>query len=299
MISVNKIRQLIEKEDEGPTLDYKEDLNLQTDGNKAQFVKDVLSLANSGEVAHIITGVEDGTRKLLDIKTSHKAEQLNDILKGKCDPSLGVEYAERSILGHRVGVVEVFGENLPYIVAVADRFGGALSSDPQNKFYIERGTVFVRNFNKNEGASRASLDKMYKVKYVTLEADLKLSHEVSVKPLDDLKEVDIKFYMTNTGEVLATDTYVWMQFKNVKEIVRCKSGWNNISSANANIPTISRTFPTPVVRPVRYDCSGVVVKVVRNIQQIEARVIMGAINMRTREGAYAIPIKESDKSENV
>lgn len=292
MISVNKIRQLIEKEDEGPTLDYKEDLNLQTDGNKAQFVKDVLSLANSGEVAHIITGVEDGTRKLLDIKTSHKAEQLNDILKGKCDPSLGVEYAERSILGHRVGVVEVSGENPPYVVAVADRFGGALSSDPQNKFYIERGTVFVRNFNKNEGASRADLDKMYKVKYVILQADLQLSHEVSVKPSDGLIQVDIEFFLENLGEVLATDTVLWMQFKNIKKIVRCKGSWKNQSKINNNIPTVQLAIPNPLVRPVQLNCDGVVVTVDKDIEQIEARVVIGATNTKTIDRSYVIPLKQ-------
>ena len=77
MISLTKIRQLIEKEDEGPTLDYKEELNLEKEGDKAQFVKDILSLANSGQTTHIIIGVEDGTRKLVGIKTTHKAEQLN------------------------------------------------------------------------------------------------------------------------------------------------------------------------------------------------------------------------------
>ena len=293
MINVSKIRQLIEKDDEGPTLDYKEDLNLQTDGHKAQFVKDVLSLANSGEVAHIIIGVEDGTRKLLDIKTSHKAEQLNDILKGKCDPSLTVEYAERTILGHRVGVVEVFGENRPYIVAVPDRFGGALSSHPQDKFYIERGTVFVRKFNKNDGASRADLDKMYQIKYVTLQADLQLSHQVSVKPSEDLIQADITFSLENLGEALATDTYVWIQFKNIIEIVQCKGDWRDISNFNQNIPTASMVRQVPVVRPVKNNCAGVVVKVGSDVEQIETRVIIGATNMRSKDGPYVIPLKKS------
>ena len=135
MINKRQVQQMIEKEDEGPILDYKEDLTLQTDGDKAQFIKDVLSLANSGQTAHIIVGVEDGTRKLIGIKTKHKAEQLNDILKGKCDPPLTVEYAEKTILGHKVGVIEFSGENPPYIVSVTDQYGGPLSSNPQKPFY--------------------------------------------------------------------------------------------------------------------------------------------------------------------
>lgn len=247
MINLSKVRQLIEKEDEGPTLDYKEDLILETDGDKAQFVKDVLSLANSGQLAHIIIGVEDGTRKLLGIKTLHKAEQLNDILKNRCDPPLTVEYTERIILGHKVGVAEFLGDNPPHIVSVADQFGGTLSTNPQKSFFIQRGTVFIRNFNKNDGASRADLDKMNKVKYVTLEADLKLSHELSMKPLDDSKEVDITFFLENIGEVIATDIHLCIQSKNIREIVRCTVPWRDISFANENIPTVQALVPVPLV----------------------------------------------------
>lgn len=291
MINISKVRQIIEKEDEGPTLDYKEDLNLETDGNKAQFVKDVLSLANSGELAHMIIGVENGTRKLVGIKTSHKAEQLNDILKGKCDPPLSIEYVERTILGHKVGVVEFLGENPPYIVAVPDKFGGVLSSDSQNRFYIERGTVFVRKYNKNEGASRADLDKMYKVKYVTLQSDLRISHEVLAKPVDDETEVKIKFALTNHGNVLATQPYVYIKFKNVKEIVKCDSGWTDESSLNNNIPTVSNSKSIPVCPTVTSVVDGVTVRMSKGINQIEADMVLGAGNMRFKEGKYIIPFQ--------
>jgi len=291
MISLSKIKQLIEKEDEGTTLDYKENLPVETNGDKAKFVKDVISLANSGETTHIIIGVEDGTRKLVGIKTHHEAEQLNQILRDKCDPTISVEYAERNIMGHAIGVIEIVGENPPYIVAVPDRFGGPLSSDPTKQFHIERGTVFVRNYNINEGAQRADLDKMYKVKYVTLQADLELSHEISVKRSDGQKEVDIEFVLTNLGEVIATDTYVWIRFKNIKEIVKCTGSWRDQSKINENIPTVQLIYSPPVVRPINMLCKGVIVKVDNDVQQIEARVIMGATNMRTKEGNYIISLK--------
>lgn len=297
MISASKIKELIEKAEEGPALDYKEDLPLETDGDKAHFVKDVISLANSGQKAHIITGVEDGTWKLVGIKTHHGAEQLNQILKDKSDPPLRVEYVEKKIMGHIVGVIEIPGENRPYIVSVPDRFGGPLASDPQKSFFIERGTIFVRNYNMNEGAQRADLDKMYEVKYVTLQADLQLSHEVSLKPLNDLKkEVDITFFLRNIGEVIATDTYLWIQFKNIKEIVQCKPPWSDISKLNKNVPTVQLLYPFPVVPPVRMRCEGVAVTVDGDVQQIESRVILGATNMRSKEGPYYISLKEKEQS---
>lgn len=294
MISDNEIIELIKKREEGPVLDYKQDLPLQSDGDKAEFVKDVIALANSGEIAHIIIGVEDGTGKLGGFKTSHTTEQMNQILKDKCDPPIRVEYIERSILGHKIGVIEITGENPPYIVSVPDKLGGKLSANPNKSFFIQRGTVFIRNYNINEGARRADLDKIYnKIKYVTLQADLELTHEVTSKPSDGLTEADIKFLLENRGDVVATDIYVWMQFENVKEIVQCTGSWENISSINKNIPTIQLVvYKAPVIRPIGMYCDGVIVKIGRDVKRIEARVITGATNMRTKEGSYVIPLKQ-------
>lgn len=296
MIRESEIIELIKKAEEGPTLDYKEDLPLANDGDKAEFIKDIIALANSGEIAHIIIGVEDGTGRPVGFKNPHTAEQINQILKDRCDPPISVEYVERNILGYKIGVIEMTGEDPPYIVSVPDRFGGPLSASSSKSFFIQRGTVFVRNYNMNEGASRASLDKMYKVKYVTLQADLQLSHELSIKRVDEFQEVDIEFVLTNLGEVIATDTYVLIRFENIKEIVKCTGSWRDKSKINENIPTVQLIYSAPVVRPVRMHCSGVVVRVDSEVQQIEARVIMGATNMRTREGSYVISLKEKGQT---
>ena len=97
MISESEVIELIKQAEESPTLDYKEDLPLGTDGDKAALVKDIISLANSGEVAHILLGVEDKTGRLVGFKTHHTAEQINQILKDKCDPPISVEYMEKKI----------------------------------------------------------------------------------------------------------------------------------------------------------------------------------------------------------
>lgn len=292
MININRTKQIIETEDEGPTLDYKEDLLLETDGDKAKFVKDVVSLANSGQTAHIIIGIQDGTRKLMGIKTSHSAEKLNEILKDKCDPPLHLGYAERKIMGHTIGVIEIAGDNPPYIVAVRDRYGGHLSSDAQKPFHIERGTVFVRNYNMNDGAKRADLDKMYKVKYATLETDVQVSHKLSMKPSGDSIEADISFLLTNVGDVLATQPYVWVQFKDVKELVRCTGKWVDISKLNDNILTIRYLGEVPLYPKLMFISNGAVIKVAKDTKQIEAYMRMGAGNIRVKEGAYIIPLGE-------
>ena len=294
MISLSKVKHLLETEEESPNLDYKDELDLETDGDKAQFVKDILSLANSGKTAHVGIGVEDNTRKLLGIKASLKAEQLNDILKDKCDPPLYIEYTEKTILGHRVGVIEINGDNPPYIVAVHDRYGGKLSKSTKNYCYIWRGMVFTRAFNKNEGASRSDLDKMYKIKYVTLQADLKVNHEVSIKCFNDYKEVELTFIIENFGDVIATHTDVVIQFDNIIEIVRSTGGWQDISHLNNGIPTIELFTRLPYLLKVERECCGVVVKVDNNIKQINTYLIIGATNMKTKTLNYIIPLKESD-----
>jgi len=295
MITEAETIELIKKAEESPTLDYKQDLPLQTNGDKAEFVKDVIALANSGEKAHIIIGVEDGTGKPVGFKTLHTVEQINQILKDKCDPPISVEYVERTILGYRIGVIEIKGENPPYIVSVPDKFGGSLSANPQKRFSIQRGTVYIRNYNINEGAKRADLDTIYnKIKYVALQADIELSYEVTSKPSDDLTEAAIRFFLKNQGDVVATDVYVWMRFRNVKEIVQCEGNWHNISSINRNVPTIELQYTMPVIRPIRMHCSGVVVKVDSGVSEIEAKVVIGATNMRTKEGSYVIALKKKD-----
>jgi hypothetical protein len=222
------------------------------------------------------------------LKTSHAVEQLNDILINRCDPLISLEYAEKSICGHQVGIIEIHGANPPYIISVQDKFGGKRTSG--KPCYISRGMLYIRNNNKNEGAVRENVDRMYesKVKYVVLQADLQLTYEVSVKPLDNSKEVDIKFFLRNLGDVIATDTYMFLVFKNVKRIVKCKDPWADLSASNESRPTARLLQDMPVIKPVRLHCSGVVVEVDNNTQQIEAELTMGATNMRIREDTYII-----------
>lgn len=290
MISKNEIIELIEKAEEGPTLDYKEDLHLETDGDKAEFVKDVIALANSGELAHIIVGVEDGTGKPVGLRTTHNAEQLNQILKDKCDPPISVEYIEKDILKYKIAVIEFKGENPPYIVSVPDKFGGSLSSNPKKSFFIHRGTVFVRNYNMNEGAKRADLDKIYeRIKYVSLQADLILSHEVSVKPINDLIEVEIDFTIINVGDVLATSVYLRLLFHNVEKIVSTGT-WQDISKYNKDRPTIRFLAKVPICPGIPLQKNKVTVNVKKGTKQIEAHLWLGAANMRIKEGVYVIAI---------
>ncbi len=285
MIGESEIIELIKKAEEGPTLDYKQDLLLQTDGDKAEFVKDVISLANSGEMAHIITGVEDGTWRPVGIKTSHKAEQLNEILKDKCDPPLRIEYGEKDILHYTIGIVEIIAENPPYIVSVADRYGGPLSANPQKEFYIERGTIFIRNYNMNEGARRADLDQMYS------KVDLRLSHEIKEsKVADDSTEINVEFILRNVGHMPATFVRVTLQFNNIQQIVERTGGWGDISYLRENVPTIQLDQDVVHLKEVLH-VDGAVLRVSKDVKQIEALASLYAANMLRKKESYVISLE--------
>ena len=53
-------------------------------------------------------------------------------------------------------------------------------------------------------------------------------------------------------------------------------------------------YEAPVIRPIRMRCGEITVKVGKSVKWIVARVIVGATNMRTKEGAYVISLSKRD-----
>lgn len=288
MINNTELIRMIEEEEEGTTLDYKEILKISTAGEKANFVKDIVSLANSGETSHIIVGVEDVTRKLIGIRSGYKLETLNQILKDKTDPPLRIEYKETTILGCLVGVIEIDGSNAPYIISVPDRYGS-----------ICRGTIYVRNMNMNEGAIRADIDRIYnRMKPIILESDIHLSCEMSMKPvvgMEELIEVTINFKLHNYGDAIATDTYIWAELTNVEKIIKCDGDWYDQSAVNEGRNVVSQHTNYPIIKGVWVGADSLVVQMKKETKEINAYIRIGASNMRTRSGECTITIAEDSE----
>lgn len=156
----NELENLV-GEKEAPHLDFKLDLHLESDGDKAEFTKDVLAIANTVELGYIVTGVDSETGERRGISERHTEERLNQILKDKTDPFLSVQYGEFDIDGTIHGIVRICGDNPPYLVAVPDRYGGQISTSRRKHVYIVRGTLFVRVGTQSIGASREHIDAMY------------------------------------------------------------------------------------------------------------------------------------------
>lgn len=274
MISEDELKYLIELKKEGPTLDYKQDLNLETEPDKAEFIKDVLALANSGYPAYIVTGIKDKTWKPVGIKKHYTQVQLNQILQYRTDPQIDVEYSEIALNSIVHGIVKVLGENTPYLVMVKDKYHS-----------IQKGTIYIRNIDRNEGARRADLDQMFS------KVDLTLEHGVKeYKVTGESASVSIDFALTNhNGRTAATFVRASLQFNNIRRITNFGS-WQNISRLRQNIPAIQLNQDAVHVGE-RIVPQGIVVEVDSSIEQIEAFAQLYSINMLPKREPYVILLK--------
>lgn len=273
MITKDELRQLAETKTEGPNLDYKQDLNLDKDEDKAEFVKDVLALANSAYPSYIVTGIEDETWKPVGISRYYSQDQLNQILQNKTDPPISVEYAEIELNGLTHGIVKIEGQNSPYLVMVRDKFGS-----------IQKGTVFIRNVNRNEGSRRAELDQMYS------KIDLRLFHNIKEqKVVDDAVQVNVEFILRNIGRVSATFVRVTIQFRNIVSIIRRDRGWQDISRLRNNVPTI-QLDENVVHLDETLHLGGAVLRVYKDTKKVETYVRLYAANMILKKGSYPIEL---------
>jgi hypothetical protein len=277
MIPKDLLKWWLDNQDEGPTLEYKERIYLETEGDKAQFVKDILSLANSGVKSHLVIGIQDGTKKLLGIEQSFKSEQLNEILKNKCDPALTVEYDEMNIHGFQIGVIEIQGYNPPYLVSVHDTYGGKLTDNPR-KFTICRGTIYIRRHNQVEGACRADLERIYMAKLP--HPYLEVEHKVISKKLKgNNSDVLINFTVRNLGNAPAYNVFLSIEFKNAISVKPLSDVWTDNTDVNHGIPSVCSVSGFPLIPQAFSTLDSLQIEIDKELKQIEAKITLAAINM--------------------
>ena len=144
---------------ESETIDAKRELVLKENGDKAEFVKDVVAMANNGEPSYIIIGLEDGTFAPVGKLAYHyNMNDINQILSDKIDPPVVVDYREFVIDGNEYAILEINGFNTPYIVA-RDLVH---NQTDRKRTRVHKGTIYVRHADRTEGISRAELEEMLK-----------------------------------------------------------------------------------------------------------------------------------------
>lgn len=101
------------KRNEGPKLDFKAQLDMNTESGKKELAKDVMAIANSqGGRGHILIGVEDRTRSIIGIlPEAYSEERIQQIVSNRCEPPLSIRYETVPIKDKWVGVITIFYSN--------------------------------------------------------------------------------------------------------------------------------------------------------------------------------------------
>src|SRR6185295_16389956 len=147
--------QLMGQETE--TVDAKREIILREIGDKAEFIKDVAAMANNGEPSFLVIGLEDGTFAPVGRLAHHySTNDINQLLSDKIDPPVIVDYREFELNGNEYAVIEINGQNPPYIIS-RDIVHGPTD---RKRSRVYKGTIFVRHADRTEGISRAELEEM-------------------------------------------------------------------------------------------------------------------------------------------
>lgn len=108
----HKIRQLL-KMGEGPKLDFKAKLSLETESEKKELAKDVTAIANSrGGRGYILFGVEDKTKKILGVDPEDFAEEkVQQVIYNRCDPPVALSFDLAEVDDKTLGVITIYKSN--------------------------------------------------------------------------------------------------------------------------------------------------------------------------------------------
>ncbi|APM38145.1 AlbA family DNA-binding domain-containing protein [Clostridium kluyveri] len=120
------------KKIEGPKLDFKQCINIDSDGGKKELAKDVCAIANSrGGRGYLIIGVEDKTKKILGIgEANFDEEKIQQIISSRIDPPIPISLEIFKYEGKKIAIITIYdGPQKPYQM----RDNGS--------FYIRRGST--------------------------------------------------------------------------------------------------------------------------------------------------------------
>lgn len=175
-----KLRALLKKE-EGPKLDFKAKISLETYGDKKEFVKDVIAIANSrGGRGYIIFGVQDKTKKILGINPEdYNEERIQQVIYNRCDPPVAVSMDFIELEGKTLGVLTIY------------------KSHHRPHQMIQNGAFYIRRGSTTDTARRNEIANLFQ------ENGLMRYETVVLKnvSLDEIDETIVKSYFERLGFV--------------------------------------------------------------------------------------------------
>lgn len=177
-MDMQKVLTLISR-DEGPKLDFKLKLCIETEGNKKELAKDVCAIANSrGGRGYLIFGIEDKTKRIVGInRDEFEEEKVQQIVSTRLDPPVPVSVDFINIEEKVLGIITIFNTSQkPHQL----RDNGA--------FYVRRGST-TDIMRKEEIASM--LQDTGLINYELL--------PITKASINDLDSEKIKDYFTKSG----------------------------------------------------------------------------------------------------
>lgn len=143
---------------ETTSVDFKRELSLDTASQKAEFIKDVIGLANTQASGRrrMIIGFDDKTRAHYGPPDSRITQnRIEQILGDYVQPFVDVRYEVIDYRASKVGVLEVLRDAVKIPHHVAKSLGDKAAGDKKR---IEEGQIFVRHGSQTEPPTPAELD---------------------------------------------------------------------------------------------------------------------------------------------
>lgn len=120
------------KKIEGPKLDFKQSIEIDSDSGRKELAKDICAIANSrGGRGYLIIGIEDKTKKIIGIGESEFSEEkIQQIISSRIEPPVPISLEFLNYDGKNLAIINIYdGPQKPYQM----RDNGA--------FYIRRGST--------------------------------------------------------------------------------------------------------------------------------------------------------------
>ena len=161
--------KLLLKQEEGPKLDFKAKLCLNSESEKKELTKDVIAMANSrGGRGYILFGVEDKTKLILGVESGDfKEEQIQQLIYNRCDPPVPVSVEFVEYEGKLVVVLTVY------------------KSSNQPHQMLQNGAFYIRRGSTTDTARRSEIANLLQenglMTYETV-----ILRNVDVSELDDI-----------------------------------------------------------------------------------------------------------------